>query len=387
MPRAWAALLGAACALAAPHHPRTALAQTTATLDLGVSTVRYDGFLPSGAAAVAPSLRWERPGRSLTTQGAYLRFESGNVSLQGSVTGSIFTAPAHRWRAQLLASMGASRYAEFASFWQTIGEVRVHRLGDRSGLWIGATAGRSSFGGAPRPVTGLSLAAWAQRSGVRLFASAARAFVGDTAFSDIQAAARAGRDGGGLVLEGYVGARVWSRGGGRGVYGEGSATLPLSGRLALVLSGGRYPTDPIRGSISGRYAGVALRLSGVAPRRPPLLPPPRNPRWDPSSLGSTSDSGAGAVVQVEVLPQGDRAVRFVARAAEAALVEIAGDFTDWQPIALAQGPAGLWEAVVRIPSGIHRIAVRIDRGPWTAPAGARRVADDFGGEVGIFVVP
>jgi hypothetical protein len=43
--------------------------------------------------------------------------------------------------------------------------------------------------------------------------------------------------------------------------------------------------------------------------------------------------------------------------------------------------------VVRIPKGIHRIAVRVDGGPWTAPAGARRADDDYGGEVGIFVVP
>lgn len=370
MPRAWAAVVGAVCSLTA--FPRTSLAQTTATLDLSVSSVRYDGFLPSGAAALAPSVRWERPGTSLTAQGTYLRFESGNVSLQGNVTGSIFTAPTHRWRGQVLATAGVSSYAEFPSFRHTIGEARLHRLGEHSGAWISGTVGRSSLGGTPRPVTGLAIAGWAQRAGVQLFASATRAFVGDTAFSDLEAAVRARR--GALALEGYAGARLWSRGAGRGVYGEGSATLALSDRLALVLSGGRYPTDPVRGSISGRYASVALRL-----HTPPDWPS------HPPFAGSRATSDA--LAWVEVLPQGDRAVRFIVRAPDAGLVEIAGDFTDWQPITLGRGSDGIWTVVVRIPKGIHRIAVRVDGGPWTAPAGARRADDDYGGEVGIFVVP
>jgi hypothetical protein len=367
-------VVGAVCLLTAPS--RTSLAQTTATLDLGVSTVRYDRFLPSGAAALAPSIRWERPSASLTAQGTYLRFESGNISIQGNVTGSLFTAPMHHWRGQFLATAGASSYAEFASFHHTIGEARLHRLGERSGAWISATVGRSSFGSTPRPVTSLAVAGWAHRAGVQLFASATRAFVGDTAFSDLEGAMRARR--GTLVLEGYAGARIWSRGGGHGVYGEGSATLALSDRLALVLSGGRYPTDPIRGSISGRYAGVALRIHSAAARRPtPRDLPLRSP------FAGTSDTAA----RVEVLSQGDRAVRFTVRAPDAGLVEVAGDFTDWQPVALARGSAGSWEGVVKIPRGIHRVAVRVDGGPWTAPAGTRRVVDDYDSEVGILVVP
>ena len=332
------------------------------TLDLGVSTVRYDGFLPSGAAAFAPSVRWERPAASLAAQGTYLRFESGNTSIQGNVTGSLFTAPTHSWRGQVLATLGASSYAEFASFHHAIGEARLHRLGGRSGAWISGTVGRSSLGGTPRPVTGLAIAGWAQRGGVHLFASATRALVGDTAFSDLEGAARARR--GGLVLEGYAGARVWSRGGGRGVYGVGSATLALSDRLALVLSGGRYPTDPIRGSLAGRYASVALRLHSAAMVPSTVRDVPSRPL--PGTTGSSGTIDAPA--RVEVLPQGDRAVRFIVRAPDAGVVEIAGDFTDWQPIALGRGSDGIWAVVVRIPKGIHRIAVRVDGGPWTAPA-------------------
>jgi len=62
---------------------RTFAAQTTGTVDVGVSTVRYDGFLRSGAASLTPTLTWERPGSAVTARGTYLRFESGRRSLQG----------------------------------------------------------------------------------------------------------------------------------------------------------------------------------------------------------------------------------------------------------------------------------------------------------------
>jgi len=68
-------------------------------------------------------------------------------------------------------------------------------------------------------------------------------------------------------------------------------------------------------------------------------------------------------------------------------VEVAGDFTDWQPVALRRAGEDMWESVLRIPSGVHRVNVRIDGGSWTAPAGTARAEDEFGGEVGIVAVP
>jgi hypothetical protein len=42
---------------------------------------------------------------------------------------------------------------------------------------------------------------------------------------------------------------------------------------------------------------------------------------------------------------------------------------------------------LRIPSGVHRVNVRVDGGRWTAPAGTTRVTDEFGSEVGMVAVP
>ena len=94
-------------------------AQTTATVDVGASTVRYDGFLASGAASVTPAATWTRPGATLIARGGYLRFESGHRSLQGLIAASLFTPPAllsDSWRGEVTISGGGSSYADFASF-------------------------------------------------------------------------------------------------------------------------------------------------------------------------------------------------------------------------------------------------------------------------------
>src|SRR5205823_2418537 len=185
---AWAASVAAAWSLLGARAPA---AQATGPVDVGVSSVRYDGFLPSAAASVSPAVRWEQPTGTLTARGTYLRFESGHRSRQGLV---------------------------------------------------------------------------------------ARSFVGDTAYSDFVTTAQTRR--GALALDASVGARFASRGGGRGVFGEASATLALGERTALFVAGGRYPTDPVSGSVAGRYVSGGVRLRVPSPARlvshhsvPPASPP------------------------------------------------------------------------------------------------------------------
>ncbi len=377
----WTASLAAATSLVSF---RTLAAQTTATVDVGVSTVRYDGFLPSGAGSLTPALTWERPGAAVTARGTYLRFESGRRSLQGLIAASLFTPPSllpHRWRGELSLSAGGSSYADFASFWHATGEARLHFVtGEGGGAWIGGTGGRTSYGRAPRPVAVAGVGVWTRRAEVTVAASATRSTVGDTAYSDVGSTLHARR--GRVEVDGSLAARVWSRGAGHGVYGEASATYTLGERTALFVSGGRYPTDPVSGSVAGRYASAGLRLRTALPR-------PRAIR-DPKPLSrspANGDGGAGFIARLEIQPAPDGTVRVVVHAPTAATVELAGDFTDWQPVTLRRTGEDMWERVLRIPSGVHRINVRIDGGTWTAPAGTTRAEDEFGGEVGIVAVP
>ena len=374
------ALIGLACGVSV----HAVCAQVTANVEAGISDVQYDGFLASGAASISPTMRWEHPrGRGfLSLRATYLQFESGRRSLDGSANASWFTPLARHWRGELGVTAGASDYANIASFSHGQADARLHLMDRDRGGWIAATVGGSSFGGGPRPVTVVAVGAWLLRADRTLFVSLDRSFVGDTAYTDLRSSAR--WRSAGIVLEGIVGARVWSRGGGRGMFGEGSATVRLGRQAALVVSGGRYPTDAVSGSIAGRYITAAVRLGTIAVRRPraPALP------TGPHASGSNGSANITAT-RLEIQARQDDEVRLTLYAPGATAVEISGDFTDWRPVPLSRNPASAdaWVASFRMSPGMHRINVRRDGGPWMAPGGTIRTADDYDGEVGVFILP
>ena len=358
-------------------------AQVTANVEAGISDVQYDRFLASGAASISPAMRWEHPrGRGfVSARGTYLRFESGRRSLDGSVNASWFTSLAPHCRGELGVAAGASDYANIASFSHAQADARLHLMDEDRGGWIAATIGRSSFGGGPRPVAVVAAGAWLLRQDKTLFVSLDRSFVGDTTYTDLRSSARWRRTR--VVLEGILGARVWSRGGGRGVFGEGSATVTLGHHAALVLAAGRYPTDAVSGSIAGRYLTAAVRLGTIAMRKPAAAALPTSVR------ASGSDGATFTDTRLEIHVGQNDGVRLTLYAPGATTVEISGDFTDWRPVPLSRNPgnADAWMATFRISPGMHRVNVRRDGGPWMAPSGTTRRADDYDGEVGIFVVP
>jgi 1,4-alpha-glucan branching enzyme len=78
---------------------------------------------------------------------------------------------------------------------------------------------------------------------------------------------------------------------------------------------------------------------------------------------------------------------FVVRAPGATRVEVTGDFSNWEPVALSRAETGEWSAVLQLTRGTYRFNVRIDDGPWIVPAGVSRLEDEFGGDVGLLRVP
>ena len=170
------------------------------------------------------------------------------------------------------------------------------------------------------------------------------------------------------------------------MFGEASAGYTLNERLSIVVAGGRYPTDPIRGSVAGRYVSAALRVRAIVPgtRNPPrATPPSTEPIF--TARGSHSSSAAPASLQVAVIETGR--ARLVIHTPDVLSVEIVGDFTDWEPVALTRTGPSVWELTIPIRSGIHRINVRLSGGAWLVPSGTTMVVDDFGGEAGQFVIP
>ncbi len=357
---------------------RAGSAQVTVTVDIGASHVEYDGFLPSAAASVSPALRFTTPNSSLAARGTWLGFESGNASVQGLVAGSLFTPMLGRWRLEAGATAGVATYESYANFAHGLIRSRVHLLRRRGGVWLGGTFGRTSYGGDAHPVLAGSTGVWQGVGPVNLTFAFAVTGVGDTTYADLESAAylRTAK----VEIDAVVGVRN-GNGGGEGVYGEAVAAVSLTRALAVTAGGGRYPTDPIRGSVAGRYATIGLRFTGVTPR-----PAPRTPTWPQppvASLAGSNGHHASATAMVE--PDSSGGILTI-RAPGAQLVEVMGDFTDWEPVKL-QRTADAWRFPTRLISGNRRFNVRIDGGPWIVPQGATIEHDDFDGSVGTIVVP
>lgn len=352
-------------------------AQTSGTIEVGVSTVHYDGFLPSAAFSVAPGVDWERPSGGVSARGTYLRFETGHESVQGAVTARLATAPVVTGRrAELAVSTGASHYLDFTAFWHAVARARLELLDLEHGAWIGVTAGTTSHGGVPRPVSALTAGAWWRSPGLTLRLSGNGSRIGDTTYTDLESSVHA--DQRSVALDVAVGARLSNGASGSEAYGEASAAISLGERTALVVGGGRYPTDPVSGSLAATYLTVALGFRLGTPRRVVhRAPAPQSPSVEPSSL-------PGVRLEVHAEPSGS--VRLVVDAPEATRVELAGDFTDWEPVPLVR-VGRTWEASLQIAPGVHRANVRIDGGVWIVPVGVTRSIDDYGSEVGIFAVP
>jgi hypothetical protein len=106
-------------------------------------------------------------------------------------------------------------------------------------------------------------------------------------------------------------------------------------------------------------------------------------------VGESHSSSGSTDTRLEIQGRQDDDVRLTLYARGATAVEISGDFTDWRPVPLSRNPANAdaWVATFRISPGMHRINVRRDGGPWMVPGGTTRSADDFDGEVGVFVLP
>ena len=354
--------------------------QVSGTLDVGASDIRYDLFRSSTALSLTPTIAFDRGWTSLAARGTLLRYESGHRDLHGSVQASTFSPAFGPLRVEIALDAGASRYLSMPAFSHVFGAADLHYLAGNRGLWIGGSNGPTSFGGTDGHAGSFEVGTWVTAPVATLTLTATYRAIGDTSYTDFVGATRVAR--GRWELDGRLGARVWSTGAGHGVYGEASLTYALGRHLGVQLGGGRYPTDPTRGIIAGRYATVGLRLATGGPRR---TDPYREAlQWYHTSASPDPSPGA-PVLELGPSDPGGRVIRI--RVDGARRVELMGDFSDWDARDLAQRAPGVWELVAPIGPGPHLVEVRVDGGPWGAPAGVTAVKDEFGGEAGLIVVP
>ena len=73
-------------------------------------------------------------------------------------------------------------------------------------------------------------------------------------------------------------------------------------------------------------------------------------------------------------------------APRAQLVEVTGDFTNWEPVPMLPTSGGWWAVTLPITPGKYQMNLRLDGGKWLVPPGLLSMADEFGGTVGLLIV-
>lgn len=158
---------------------------------------------------------------------------------------------------------------------------------------------------------------------------------------------------------------------GRSTATSATATVALTSRVALVASTGRHLADPLRGIAAADVSSVGLRLALGGGSRATAT---RAARGSAGDIVITAQSPGYALVTVRV------------PAHDADRVQVATSYGEWTPLEMERD--GAWRvARIEMPSGTHRIAIRVNDGMWRAPRGTVAVRDDFGGTAGILIVP
>ena len=374
-------------------NPAAAQAPSELRLEAGYARVRQREQAPDGSYRERDSdaglvaAFWRRPFESWTF------LASGNVtygrdSIAAAQAVAAFSAP---WsiddRLRTEGGVAGARFslASAGRGGNANAFARQHYLTDRGGTWLGAGVAQTTRDSRYSHSTGADFGVWGrlgflygsgsygwQQSSDRPLLTAAGQAVDPAArlytLSDVE-----------LVVEARGGpnslALSWASR--RGISGDNasrviavstSGILQVTERVAFTATAGRQLADPLRGLPQAELLTASLRVSfGEKPL----------PVMQRSAIASAS---------VEPAPGGGGELVVRVFAADTMVVEVAGDFSNWQPVALHR-EGGLLVARVRLGPGKYRVAVRVNLGGWRAPRNLARVRDDFGGEAGILVIP
>jgi hypothetical protein len=373
-----------------------AAAQLAGTLDMGAGTYRPDRAIPGGIASIVPSLRYRRGPVELSAIGVYSDAPAGRWNFQGGTAASIRTPT---FGILQLEAMGQ---AEWTSHYQVRGTtlfsggVRAYLTpGSGARAWVGRHQGQASALGTRRPLRRSEFGGSARLGAVHLEFSVANTTVDrallfgqldpreDTLASGPLPAGESRVERVALtdaVLSGRwriqsldfdasLGRRFSHNTAETTIWGL-SASRSIAPSLALVAAAGRAGSDPVTSVPGAQYFALGLRLKVGSPVLAPLPAAVARTTTAPFQIGPAVAAGREIVIQ----------------AVDARSVELAGDFTDWKPVALQRWGEDGWRALLPISPGLHRLAIRIDGGAWRAPAGTRPIASEFGGEVAEVIV-
>jgi hypothetical protein len=363
------------CGVSAILVPLAAHGQATSFwADIGSARIRYADSTDISALSVSPTFRAAGQRATLAAAGTLSRLTNA-WSNSGLLTVSTRVGRAERFSTEVEGHAGGSLHSDGGRTGQYLASARARVEGPARGLWVGGGLGQS-WDAELRNVIQGDLGAWIARGAnsatLRVAPTRVNGTIGyaDT-FAWIQrVTARWQFDG----TAGYrVGDPLPSLRGTGTTWGSAAATLWLKPRVGLVASAGSYPVDLLQGFPGGRFLSLSVRWRPSEPMGIPQSIQEDGPRSDVRAFGI--ERVAGETRRVRVLAPG------------ASRVEIAGDFTQWDALALTPETGGWWTAILPISSGKHEVNVRVDGGGWRVPPGLVVVEDEFGGSSGMVLVP
>jgi hypothetical protein len=351
-------------------YPSRAAAQLFTSLDANAARATYDGYLASGVFTLAPTVTYADRGLRLGVDGAFSEFETGHTSAIVDATAGIGGPIAGRLRWDL-GGEGAELW--YRSTPPVLSGVITPRLRIDQGpfaAWVagavgstdndsvfGQFVGRGEIGGlVALPHVTPSITLSTTRAGV-------------AHYTDLQSVIQS--EYGRFAVSATVGTRSGVLLGGVASWFNAEARMTLFDGVALVIAGGSYPADLVRGAPGAHFIGGGLRVSDTfrLRKRSPAVA-----RYD--ALNGVTD------VLVDA-----RTLRFTAPAK--ATVEIMADFTGWQPVPMVEVKPGVYQVTLTDPvaPGPHRVNLRVNHGDWGVPRELPPITDDFGGTAGSLVVP
>ncbi|HZI43429.1 MAG TPA: glycogen-binding domain-containing protein [Gemmatimonadaceae bacterium] len=368
--------------LAARARCQAARGVAEGSLDIGGALLSQPGLASTSVYTAAGQLRFAAPVYALTMNGVAARTPDDRFTGQGVLSASRYAAPFQRarWEIGGMASGFGVSNAGPAFGWQLL--AREHFTGSLGGVFVGGSGGAVSQAGYWRGVLNAHSGGY-----LRLDAhgrdelSAALSFTDGgvmpdgSRFRNGDAIAYWTHRSGPIELLAGGGVRAYSLS--RSIYsGWGSANVVLwiTNGAGIVVAGGRALEDVTRGVPAARYLSASFRFGGS---RGTASAATLVHRVRPEEDGGRIDVRAG-----------DDSLRVVTvRLRGASTVELMGDFTDWEPVSMTQLPNGEWSLERIVARGTHHVAIRVNGGSWGAPPNLPHVSDEFGGEVGLLIVP
>ncbi|NUS46934.1 MAG: hypothetical protein HOQ15_04985 [Gemmatimonadaceae bacterium] len=367
-------------------------AQARSTLELGASYVRF----PQDSTSVAgPSASW----LSRRTRGAFastvsLSGVAGRAGMTGygELGGRWLTALGAGWRGELGGDAGALVATQTGSAspvsTSTVASARVLHAVGAGGVWLGGSGNAATREAGLLWGRAVDAGAWWRRAGLELVAALTHEWTVAQLFTGPGRERLVGVEPVHYV-EGSAGVLVQSEQSSVALSAQlrrdpgadqryepgvtGTVTVWRTSTQAFFASFAKQLPDFVHGADATQSVTIGIRLNEPSPAvaRVRAIRP----------IVQVGDASAAA----DSIGASQRRTLRV-RAAGASQVEVMGDFTEWEPAPLAL-TGDVFSASFELTPGTHRVVVRIDNGPWMPAANTPAVDDDFGGKVGLLLVP